>query len=57
MSNILIFFVLPVVTIILAIVLQRILQCPILVAATFFAVFLILAFTVFDTSFIIYGII
>lgn len=57
MSNVLIFFVIPVVTILLAIVLQRILRCPILVAATFFAVLLILAFTVLDTTFIIYGII
>lgn len=57
MSNVLIFFVLPVVTIILSIVLQRILKCPVLVAATFFAVFLILAFTVFDTTFLIIGII
>lgn len=56
MSNVLIFFVLPVVTIILAIVLQKILKCPILVAATFFAIFLILAFTVFGTEFLIFAI-
>ncbi len=55
--NTLLFFVLPIVTIILAIVLQRLLRCPILVAATFFAVYLILAFTVFDTSFLIFAII
>ena len=34
--GLLLFFALPVATIILAVVLQKILKCPILVAATFF---------------------
>ena len=46
--SLLIFFALPVATIILSIVLQKILKSPILVAATFFAIFLIIAFAVFD---------
>lgn len=54
MNIILLFFVLPIVTIILAIVLEKILRCPILTAATFFAIFLILAFTVFDETFLIF---
>ena len=54
MNVILLFFALPVATIILAIVLEKILRCPILVAATFFAVFLIVAFAVFDATFLIF---
>lgn len=55
MNNLLIFFVLPIATIILAIVLQRILRCPILVAATAFAIYLIVTYTVFDSSFLIFA--
>ena len=46
MNVLLIFFALPVATIILAIVLQKILKCPILVGATFFAIYLIIAFII-----------
>ena len=49
--DLLLFFALPIATIILAVVFQKILKCPLLVAATFFAVYLILAFTAFDESF------
>lgn len=42
-----VFFVLPLATILLAIVLQRILRSPILVAITFFAIYLIVAFVSF----------
>ena len=42
-----IFFALPLATILLAIVLQKILKSPILVAITFFSIFIIVAFTVF----------
>lgn len=52
--GLLLFFALPVATIILAIVLQKILKCPILVAATFFAIYLIVAFAIFDASFLIF---
>lgn len=55
--NILLFFAFPVATIILAIVLQKILRCAYLTAATFFAIYLIVAFTAFDESFLIYAII
>ena len=55
--NLLLYFALPIATIILAVVLQKIIKCPILVAATFFAVYLILAFSAFDTSFLVYAII
>lgn len=54
MNIILLFFALPVATIILAIVIEKILRCPVLTAATFFAIFLIIAFAVFDTSFLIF---
>ena len=46
MNTILLFFVLPISTIILSIVLQKILKCPILVAGTFFAIFLIVTYVV-----------
>ena len=54
MNTILLFFALPVATIILAIVLEKILRCPVLTAATFFAIFLIVAFAVFDESFLVF---
>lgn len=56
--NILLFFVLPISIIILSIVLQKILRCPALVAATFFAILLIIAYTTtLGNSFLIYVII
>lgn len=54
MNTLLLFFALPVATIILAIVLQKILKCPWLVAATFFAIYLIVAYTVFNSNFLIF---
>ncbi|MBR3720561.1 MAG: DUF2651 family protein [Clostridia bacterium] len=56
MNNLLIFFAIPVATIIFSIVLQRLLQSPILVAATAFAIFLIITFAVFDESFLVFAI-
>ena len=52
MNIILLFFVLPFATIIFSIVLQKILKCPVLVAAIFFAIYLILAYTVFWNRFL-----
>lgn len=57
MDLILLFFALPLATIILAIVLEKILKCPILVAATFFAIFLIVTFAVFGSDFLIFAIV
>lgn len=48
--NLFIFFALPLATILLAVVFQRILKSPILVAITFFAIYLIVAFTAFLDS-------
>ncbi len=56
MNTLLLFFALPVATIILAIVLQKILNNPLLVAATFFAIYLIVTFAAFDASFLVYAI-
>lgn len=53
MNILLIFFALPLATIILAAVLQKLIKCPILVAAIFFAIYLIVAFAVFDATFLI----
>lgn len=54
--NLLLFFAFPIATIIFSIVLQKILRNPILVALTIFAAFLIVTFTAFDESFLIYTI-
>ena len=48
--TIFVFFVLPLATILLAIVLQKILKSPILVAITFFAIYLIVAFVAFSDT-------
>lgn len=56
MDNLLIFFALPVATVILAIVLQKILKNPLLVSATFFAIYLIVTFAFFDASFLVFAI-
>lgn len=53
MNILLILFALPIATILLAIVLQKILKCPVLVAITFFAIYLIVAFAFFNASFLI----
>ena len=50
MNVLFVFFVLPIATILLAIVLQKILKSPILVAINFFAIYLILAFIVFTAN-------
>ena len=55
MNTVLLFFVLPVATIILSIVFQKILKCPILVAATFIAIFLIITYVI-DPSLLIFAI-
>ena len=57
MSTLLLFFALPIATIILSIVLEKILRSPILTAITFFAIYLIVAFTAFDETFLVYVII
>lgn len=56
MNTLLLFFALPIATIILSIVLLKILRCPILVSATFFAIYLILTYSVFNTDFLIFAI-
>ena len=51
--NILFFIILPLATILISIVLQKILKSPTLVAILVFAVYLILAFTAFTTEFLV----
>ncbi len=53
----LLFLALPIATIILSIVLLKILKCPALVAATFFAIYLILTYAIFGSDFLIFAII
>ena len=48
--NLFIFFAIPLATILLAIVLQKLLRAPILVAITFFAIFLIISFVAFSDT-------
>ena len=56
MNILLIFFALPVATVILAIVLQKVLKNPLLVAATFFAIYLIITFAFADSNFLVLAI-
>lgn len=49
----LIYFVLPIATIIISIALQKILKCPTLVAAIIFAIFLIVTFVINNLNFLI----
>ena len=55
--DLLLFFAIPVATILLAIVWQRLVRSPTLVALTAFAIFLVITFAVFDSSFLINAII
>ena len=57
MNNLLVFFAFPVATIILAIVLEKILRNPLLTAATFFAIFLVITFAFFDETFLVFAIV
>lgn len=57
MNTLLLFFALPIATIILSVVLQKILRSPVLVAATAFAIYLIITFAVFDETFLIFAIV
>ena len=57
MDLLLLFFAIPLAVIILSIVLQKILKCPWLVAATFFAIFLIVTFAVGDIRLLIFTVI
>lgn len=53
MNILLIFFALPIATIIISIALQKILKCPPLVAAIIFAIFLIVTFVINNLNFLI----
>ncbi len=57
MNNLLVFFALPVATIILAIVLQKVINNPTLVGITFFAIYLIVTYAAFDSDFLIFAVI
>lgn len=57
MNLLLIFFALPISTIIISIALQKILKCPPLVAAIIFAIFLIVTFIINNLNFLIAAII
>ena len=57
MNILLIFFALPIATIIVSIALQKILKCPPLVAAIVFAIFLIVTFIVNNLSFLVAAIV
>ena len=56
MNTLLIYFALPVATIILAVVLQKLIDCYKLVTAIFFAIYLVVTFAAFDSDFLIYAI-
>ena len=56
MNYLLIFFALPVAVIIFSVALQKILRSPFLVSAVIFAAFLIVTFTAFDETFLVFAI-
>ncbi len=53
MNMLLIFFALPIATILLSAVLEKVLNCPIAVSSVFFAIYLIATFSVFNVNFLI----
>ena len=57
MNILLIFFALPIATIIISIALQKIFKCPILVASIIFAIFLIVTFVIGSLEFLIAAIV
>lgn len=57
MNSLLIFFALPVATIVLAVVLERVWGCYKLVTAFIFAIYLIIVFALFDASYLVYALI
>lgn len=57
MNILLIFFALPIATIILSAVLEKVIQSPFAVASVAFAIYLIVTFAAFDATFLIAAII
>lgn len=57
MNTLLLFFAFPIATILLAIVLEKILESPVLVGITFFAIYLVITFAFFDSDFLIFAIV
>ena len=53
MNNLLIFFAFPIAVIIVSVVLEKLLDNPVIVAALVFSAFLIVTFTAFDETFLI----
>lgn len=53
MNTLLIFFAFPIAVIIISAILQKLLNCPLAVAALIFAVFIIVTFAAFDETFLI----
>ena len=53
MNNLLIFFALPLATIIISIALQKIFKCPFLVAGIIFAIFLTVTFVIGNLNFLV----
>ena len=53
MNTVLIFFALPIAIIIISAILQKVLNSPFAVAALIFAIFLVVAFALFDVTFLI----
>lgn len=51
--DLLIFFAFPIATVIISIILQKLIGNPLLVAAFTFAVFLVVAFAIYDATFLV----
>lgn len=56
MNILLLFLAFPIATILLAIVLEKVLESPTLVGMAFFAVYLVITYAFFDTNFLLFAI-
>ncbi len=57
MNNLLLFLAFPIATILLAIVLEKVLDSPVLVGMSFFAFYLVVTYAFFDSNFLLFAII
>jgi len=57
MNVLLLFLAFPIATILLAIVLEKVLDSPVLVGMTFFAIYLVITYAFFDSNFLLFAIV
>lgn len=57
MNVLLLFLAFPIATILLAVVLEKVLDSPVLVGMTFFAIYLVITYAFFDSNFLLFAIV